>query len=305
VSVSLPRVIVTNCTTRKVVGAPVALQRVRNRDDLQTIAREWKSLLKRFDRRFTAAELYKGRSMVDAAAAAKLINGTLHVVSAGLGVVASEDKVPNYDVTVSPGSALSDALKARALESTDWWSAIAEPGQHTLSTLVDGAAAYVALPSTYLRMVRRDLSNVSKTAQRRLRIFTSVAGRREVPEALSTCVVPYDERLETVVGFEGTRADFPQRALRHFVEVLRGHELSLRDGREAVHSFLSYQRVRVLPKRRRVSDDEVRQLLRKHWGECMGSGTRLLRFLRDEALVSCEQGRFRTLWLEVAATRST
>ncbi|EJY58328.1 hypothetical protein PACIG1_5859 [Pseudomonas aeruginosa CIG1] len=52
-------------------------------------------------------------------------------------------------------------------------------------------------------------------------------------------------------------------------------------------------------KRRRASDEEVKALLIAAWGTHNGSSTRLLRYLRDDALVACEQSRFRSLWLEL------
>ena len=45
-------------------------------------------------------------------------------------------------------------------------------------------------------------------------------------------------------------------------------------------------------------------MLHKSWESHGGSSTRLLRYLRDEALVACEQGRFRSLWHQVRAERS-
>jgi hypothetical protein len=248
----------------------------------------------------TAAELYKGRSISDAAATAKVLGGSLYIVSAGVGLIRSEERVPNYDLSVVPGSSLALTLEKRGVHSRIWWSAIA--GRCTLSELAQGTTTtLVALPSTYVQMVHDDLACVSNSARTRVRIFTSVAGQRETPPSLAACVMPYDDRLETVPGFEGTRADFPQRALRHFVEVLGGHKLSLKKGREAVLGSLAHRRIRIIPKRRRATDDELRRLMRSKWKECGGSSTRLLRYLRDDAKVSCEQGRFRALWLTLVA----
>jgi len=165
-----------------------------------------------------------------------------------------------------------------------------------LSRLATHSSVFLALPATYLRLVREDLAAIPPTARKRVRIFTSEAGRAEIPDLVASCVMPYDDRLETVSGFDGTRADFPQRALRHFVERLRGHELSAADGRSAVVASLSGQLRRELPQRVRMSDDDIRALIRARWEDCGGSSTRLLRYLRDDALVSCEQGRFRALW---------
>lgn len=298
----LPRTVITNCTTRKASGSAIALD-VANASGIQVVARRWKALIDRTPPQCLAGDLYKGRSIAEAAASAMGLSGSLYVVSAGLGLVSAEDPVPNYDLTVVPGSALSLMLDRQGLGPEAWWAAISRGQSQPLSTLLARSTAFLALPCNYLRLVREDLAFVPPSAASRLRIFTSEAGRSEVPDRLARCVMPYDDRLETVSGFDGTRADFPQRALRHFVDVLRGHKLSLAEGRRAVEDFMAKQRRRTLPTRTRRSDAEIRALLGANWDACAGSSTRLLRYLRDDARVSCEQGRFRVLWQEVAAER--
>jgi len=243
--------------------------------------------------------LYKGRSIVDATRAANAINAGLRIVSAGLGLVSAEDQVPNYDLTVASGSPLGDLLAEQGLGPEAWWSAITADQPFPLSALVANSMAYIALPASYLRMVREDLALIPTSACERLRIFTSYAGRSEVPASIASSVMPYDERLETVPGFDGTRVDFAQRAMRHFVAQLRGHELSAEIGSRAVAEFMNAQRRRTLPNRTRASDDEIRRLIRGRWHDYAGSSTRLLRYLRDDAKVSCEQRRFRVLWKNV------
>lgn len=254
------------------------------------------SLVRRTPTRHMASELYKGRSISDAASAAAALQGRLFVVSAGLGLVAADDQVPNYNLTVTPGSVLAEMLASQGLGVHEWWAALTKTSSSPLSRLATHSSVFLALPATYLRLVREDLAAIPPTARKHVRIFTSEAGRAEIPDLVSPCVMPYDDRLETVSGFDGTRADFPQRALRHFVERLRGHELSAADGRSAVVASLSSQLRRELPQRVRMSDDDICALIRARWEDCVGSSTRLLRYLRDDALVSCEQGRFRALW---------
>ncbi|HRQ59804.1 MAG TPA: hypothetical protein PLN31_20510 [Azoarcus taiwanensis] len=297
----LPRAVFSNCTMRKAAGPSIGLNDVSHTDDLTATARRWHNLVTRTPPMCAAGELYKGRSIMDAMTAAIALEGRLFIVSAGLGLVATDDPVPNYDLTVAPGSELARLLARQGLQPQDWWAAITKERDSSLSALITGYAAYLALPASYLRLLRADLESIPAAAAEQLRIFTSEAGRTEVPERLSSCIIPYDDRLECVSGFNGTRADFPQRALRHFVERLRGHTLSQADGQDAVLTSLSSLQRRALPERVRASDDEIRALLREQWAACAGSSTRLLRYLRDDAKVSCEQGRFRALWRSLAA----
>lgn len=297
----LPRAVISNCTMRKASGPSIGLSDVSHGGGVYATARRWNKLVKHTPPLCTARELYKGRSIADAMDAAVALKGRLFVVSAGLGLVAVDDPVPNYDLTVARGSALARLLAKHELQPQDWWAAITKERPSALSTLIGDHATYLALPASYLRMLRADLESTPLKATEHLRIFTSEAGRMELPDRLLHCIMPYDDRLESVSGFNGTRADFPQRALRHFLECLRGHKVSQAEGRHAVSRSLSSLQRRKLPDRVRVSDDEICALLREQWISCAGSSSRLLRYLRDDAKVSCEQGRFRALWKTLVA----
>ncbi len=294
-----PRIVISNCTTRKAAGHAISIADVSHKGGALDTARRWKELVRSTPTRHTAGGLYRGRSISDATRVASVVGGRLFVVSAGLGLLAADDPVPNYNLTVTPGSQVAAMLSNQGLELHRWWSAVTETSPSPLSRLVADSEVFLALPATYLRLVRQDLASILPEALGRLWIFTSEAGREEVPAFIAPCVMPYDDRLETVPGYVGTRADFPQRALRHFVERLSGHELPQEDGRGLVIGSLSKLTRRVLPPRVRVSDDEIRTLIRDRWGDCAGSSARLLRYLRDDAKVACEQGRFRGLWLSL------
>ena len=118
---------------------------------------------------------------------------------------------------------------------------------------------------------------------------------------LRRCVMPYDERLEGHERFAGTRSDFPQRAMRHFVEELDGQYLDVERANDAVETAMAQLKRPVLPQRARKTDEEIIKLIRSQWMTHDGSSLRLLRYLRDEALVACEQSRFRGLWHRVRA----
>jgi hypothetical protein len=165
----------------------------------------------------------------------------------------------------------------------------------------DPRLVLVALPASYLRLVSDDLAAIDAETWQRLRIFTSKAGLKTVPGELTPCVLPYDERLESIPGFDGTRADFPQRALRHFVLELRGHSLTLSDAHSQVDRALAELKPRAIPVRARRTDQQITDLIRTHWPSCGGNSARLLRQLRDQELVACEQSRFRDLWRLVKA----
>ena len=121
-----------------------------------------------------------------------------------------------------------------------------------------------------------------------------------MPGHLVNCVMPYDDRLESVRSYAGTQSDFAQRALRHFVETLGAASLPLGEARSMVSAALAHRPRKLRSMRKRMSDDEIRQVLTAQWAQHEGRSTRLLRYLRDEACISCEQKRFSRLWQALA-----
>ena len=251
-----------------------------------------------------ADEVYVGRSFSEAKRVASVLDAALFVVSAGLGIVSASEMVPGYDLTVVDGTnSIRSLLKTQGKKTSDWWALLTKDDvrQRSLRSVVQqnpDSLVLVALPSSYLQMVVEDIESLSDSEVDRVRIFTSSSGRSSVSERIRKVVLPYDERLEGSL-FPGTRNDFAQRALRHFIESLSGHRLSLKKSHEAVARALMAMSSRQLPTRVRKTDDEIRMLLEQNWIDFGGSSTRLLRYLRDDALVACEQSRFRNLWLSV------
>jgi hypothetical protein len=56
--------------------------------------------------------------------------------------------------------------------------------------------------------------------------------------------------------------------------------------------------------RQKKTDEEIIVILQTEWNRFDGRSTRLLRFLRDEIMVACEQSRFRDLWRKIALART-
>ena len=292
--------IVTNCTRRKSAVVRIDLTLLPQVREVERLAEAWQRLVDRAEPSGPAQALYQGRSIADTAAAAAKIGSSWYVVSAGLGLVRSDQPVPAYECTVAAGSELGGRLGLSGATTNDWWNAITASEPRPLSRLIARSATLLALPSTYLRMVHDDLAHVSAVTAKQLRIFTSTAGAQFVPRNLANCVMPYDDRLESVPRYAGTRSDFAQRALRHFVEALEAGSLPLEEARASVTAALHMRQRPVRSSGRRTSDDEIRMALTVHWTRHAGSSTRLLRYLRDEARISCEQKRFSRIWQALA-----
>lgn len=270
--------------------------------DLASTVANWKAAVSqsRFSSQLPAQLLYTGRAVVAAKRASRSAKASLFFVSAGMGLVPAEEPIPAYDLTpANAQGGLASALRRHASSAAEWWSALSNDALSQLISTRAEDVVLVALPATYVRMVALDLSRLHTRAAGRLRIFTSTAGQVDVPDVLRPAVMPYDERLETVPGFAGTRADFPHRALCHFVEKLAGLSYSMHEGRGLVEGALRTHCLRSVPKRRRLDDSAVRALIASRWWSCEGRSAQLLRALRDEEAVACEQSRFAQLWREV------
>lgn len=271
--------------------------------DVGQLAAAWRTLVASASPTLPARLLYQGRSIVDTSFVAEHLGSDWYIVSAGLGLIRSDQLVPSYNCTVAAGSELHSRLKTSGGTAATWWNEITVGSPQPLSRLISRSPCLLALPSTYLHMVHDDLAQVPNAKAEQLRIFTSPAGAALVPKHLVTCVLPYDDRLESVTRYAGTQTDFAQRALRHFVEALEAVPLSLEAARAAVSAVLVPQPRRSKSVGRRMSDEEIRQVLNAQWERHGGRSTLLLRYLRDEARISCEQKRFSRIWQALAAER--
>jgi hypothetical protein len=298
-------IVITSCTNRKKkAGTVLALEGTDTATSLFELAQVWSQQVQTLSKSETqvAVELYAGRSITEAKRAAESLSAPLYIVSAGHGLLCPEDHIPSYNVTTSPtaDNALHQCLLRLDKSPADWWQALihAVGTQRSLTELVarfPGATVLLAVPSAYLGLLARELDDLSEGDIARLRIITSPHGASTLPARLQSTVMPYDERLEGLDTYAGTRSDFPQRALRHYVAVLEAYSLPLEEARRQVSEAMAALRKPVLPERQRKTDEEIMALLRSNWKRLNGRSTTMLRFLRDEALIACEQSRFRSL----------
>jgi hypothetical protein len=302
-------IVITSCTNRKKkAGTVLELEGADGVESVDELAQSWARQVSTASEHTlqAAISLYAGRSITEAKRAAESVAASLHIVSAGHGLLRSDAFIPSYNVTVSPGSnnALHRCLLRFNQSPADWWRALigAFGVQRSLAGLLassPNSVVLLAVPATYLILLAGELAEITDDLAKRLRIVTSPHGASGLPAPLQSAVLPYDERLEGLAPYAGTRSDFPQRALRHFVTVLNGHELSLESARMQVRQAMEGLQKPTVPERKRKTDDEILTLLRENWARHNGSATGLLRYLRDDALVACEQSRFRSLRQQV------
>jgi len=221
------------------------------------------------------------------------------VVSAGLGLIAADRPIPAYGMTI--GGRGPESVREQVaghFDAAAWWQSVsAGPFATPLASLFEDGSdlpVLVALTQPYAQMLAPSLEDLTDTAIRRVRI-AGIDLARLLPKRVANQVLPYDGRLEAILP--GTKADFPQRALFHFVKngLAACPSGNATDHCRWVESALADQPAPERPVRPRLSDDEIVQLIERHLPEACGIGG-LLRVLRDREGVACEQARFSRLY---------
>lgn len=300
-------IVLTNCSNRK-KGTTTPKLTINSiiPGPVDYVSEQWLSLLKKTSPANHAREVYCGRSYREAEASASILNCPLYVVSAGLGIVNSDHLIPVYNLTTISGTTGSILTKITDDPSSKaWWSRITRenPFGSSLGDILaqySGGLVLVALPRQYIELLQEELMNLTTKQQKKLRFFgKSSTG---LPDSLIENWMPYDDRLDSLgFSFSGTQTDFAQRALRHFVtEILGQHENE--DAyihRSLVLNFLSPITRKKSPKRQRTDDNGIHKAIFENWENGKGQSSKLLRIIRRELGIACEQTRFRNIYYSV------
>lgn len=282
---------------------PSLQARTLPRGDLVTTSEEWVSRVGGAKYQFVACHLYCGRAVTETLEAAQAVGAEVAFLSAGLGIIQQYQEIPAYSLTASPG--YPDSVCDRITGPYDpvaWWKALtkAQRVERPLARHIENrrsSLTLVAMPSSYLGMVAHELAELPPKSLRTVRIIGPRRGE-EIDERLRSNWLPYDARLDSPkTGMNGTASDFPHRALRHFVlDVLpRNKNGSSEVHADAVEKALSKFEAYVRPRGQTASDQQVLSEITRLWKKHGGRRSNILRELRSELNIACEQSRFRKL----------
>jgi hypothetical protein len=235
------------------------------------------------------------------------LGGALHIISAGLSIVGPKRRIPSYDLTVGEeGPNPFGQLRASATAS-DWWRSLnrAFGYGNPLARLIKhhDTQALIALPASYLLMVRDELEKLVATHPNHIRLITS-ASLEALGSDLSRVAIRYDARLNSVRGGpHGANTSFVQRALLHFSCLLSENPRisAVKSQQLLVDSALRTVSIKKPKARRRAQDTELKVVIAKTLKHGEVSPSQLLRQLRDVHGLSCEQKRFFRIYAAVAA----
>ena len=294
---AMKTLILTNCTNRKrALGGDIAQFRDIASGSLSKVVAQWGRLLGVSEERAPAREVYCGRSFTEALAATAQAGAELRVVSAGLGLVPADTGIPNYSATIRPGSEDSILAKLAGVTASSWWDALASKSRFSKTTGPEEFdRIWIALSRPYLDMVKHTLEGWISDGFEGLRIFSKPT---VLPAGLIPFALPYDDRLNDPKGsIPGTEGDFAQRALAHFSKLAARDRLaSVEEDFVIVQSSLFGLTAPQKPSRQSKTDPEIRSIIRVEARSIGWNSSKMLRHLRDELDIACEQKRFQKLF---------
>ena len=297
--------IITICTQQKrlkasAAGTPAGLK-TQSQAGLEA---DWQLAVAALPNLVRASDLYAGRAFGLAKTAAGNAASPLYVISAGLGLVPGDLLAPAYGLTLTKNVAESIVSKVDGpFDSPSWFASVIAGGRSVGWDRVERVGPgriLVAMTRPYAEMVAPSLAATPPPMLARLRIF-GAGLKQALPPILHPAIAPYDDRLDALVP--GTRSDFAQRALLHFVDYVAHQPLNRKAEFEAISSILAHVIAPERPIRDQRSDAELLLLIKGRVGP-RSSASRLLRQLRDEDGIACEQSRFARLFRSVATSEN-
>jgi hypothetical protein len=303
---ALPITLISSCTNRKKFQVEARLEaRSLKASKLATASKEWLTTL---DQSITngvaqvsADELYCGRSFTEAAKAA--IGANHYIVSAGLGLIHSKTKIPAYSLTITGDTSDNISRKVSDFEATKWWRTL-ERSPFASTTLADvcmrSNIVVLALPSNYLELVKSVLLELTPKNLKKLRIVG--VSKSALHPDITEFAMPIDARLDGPDSkLRGTKTDFAVRAARTLMEqtISRFPNDSASDHAGHIESVMKNWAYPAKINRRRLTDEEIVDEIATHWDLVGGKSGEMLRHLRRNLGLACEQGRFRKLFNEL------
>lgn len=306
--------VILSCTNRKrtTAGDPIRLRDIPV-GDAATRATRWIEAISRAQSAEIVEALYAGEywqaGTALSRAAGSLGPVTTSVLSAGLGLVHSDDCVPAYSATFATGH--EDSVCTGGDVSTTrrrWWSDLTEwqgPSRSgSARSLAEaatspGAHFLVCAGPDYLDAVADDLRMAHKVlGDSRLVVVASGAPL----EGLSEVWVRCPGRLRMRVG--GSMGSTGVRVARLLLESLgRASDFDAQVMREFVADLLDDTPPLPRYARARMSDDAVREWIVDDRAAHPGAANKsaAIRRLREQGL-ACEQGRFGRIYEAVGAS---
>jgi hypothetical protein len=289
--------IITTCTKRKKLPANPYLSASNllctSQSELQN---EWCSRIQNAPKVYTADSVYSGRGFNEINKISKQFNLRFYIISAGYGLINKNHKISSYDLTISGSSSNNICRKVPFFSYNSWWQSInSEFFSLTKLIISDHNNKFViALSSSYWNLIKNDLSNLPLADRKRVRIIG--LSNKYLPEWACDISLPYDERFDGPDSpLPGIRSNFPQRATVHYIKEIFSNSSPEKD-KQAVQDLMCHLRYPPKITRKRVDDDILLRMIMTKLRQKHLSSALMLKWIRNEALISCEQNRCARLY---------
>ena len=303
-------ILIASCTATKrgMQEEPIRLGALPR--DIRARFRSWRDRIDSAHHRNPAWQAYGGDAWQHVLASREIPGqrrSALWVASAGLGLIASGEEIPNYSATFSPNH--PDTVGQTPEQRILWWSLLADWRQERdlvhgiaqLARMYRDAVILVAVGSAYLQVLKTDLVEARTILDSPDQLMVLSAGAPACPP-LGTSLLPVDARFEHMVG--GARSTINARLMHHVLNRFHGDELRA----DVVARSLRSQARHLAPPRAfercPLTDEAILRSIRgMAANRCGLSATRALQQLRGQGY-ACEQKRFRRLF-EATITQPT
>lgn len=306
--------IITTCTNRKKKEHhPQICSTTLPKGDQNYLLRNWIDRLKIKSDTVPAKQLYSGRGFAEIRQIAEKKGIDFWVISAGMGLVNKDTKLPSYNLTISCNtneSIQSNLSRGNNFDLSAWWQNInhlTNGKKFPIADLISKKGDTVFVISTtkkYLELISSDIFNLDNEKLSRVR-FVGLKSIDLLPLHYQHLFMPYDDRLDGPSSpIPGTRVDFPQRSARHFIEEILSKNPggSPQEHANIVLEIMNQMSPPIHIVRPQKSDNQIKEIIIKRWGDANGSCARMLRILRDQEFVACEQSRFSKIFRQIKSS---
>tara|TARA_X000000950_G_C13819060_1_gene621094 strand:+ start:437 stop:1249 length:813 start_codon:yes stop_codon:yes gene_type:complete len=225
-----------------------------------------------------------------------LDNKEFFVVSAGLGLLSSKNKIPSYEASVKHFKEKIGLQNGVKFDYASWWKFLCStkyslPGIHSLVS--DKDLILISVSSEYLKLIYEDLLQVKS----KLIIFTGF-NDQTVLKSLSQFMSPYTENFDGPDGvFRGTNRDFAQRCHADFLTRYNKFN-NIEQTLESIKLDMKKWRSPIKHKNKKTTDEEIVKLIKKYIPS-YNNYRDLLRYFRYDLKIACEERRFKNLFLQI------
>ena len=299
--------LVVTCTNRKSSAPPASLQ-ARNLKGVSTVtrAKAWAKSLSSQTDGVAASEVYQGdhwsvvRSIAPSRGSGQV---NVWVASAGYGLISPSSKIVAYGATLSGGHL--DSVASSSAERRAWWTALTDRPPRVspasprslrqLAVRFSSSPLIIAASPEYIDAMADDILAASERLEtpELLSILCRVGG---APAELSPFTVPVSATLSSELG--GALTSLNARVLRWLTSTGTAR-LTRKTITRNMDRLMASCPTRVIPKRTKMTDSEVRNHIVKEQRVAIRSRSVLLKELRQMGF-AVEQTRFGKIYKEVA-----